>query len=192
MVELIPKKTKKIEMPIPGNIFFYFSIAIFTGVSIAFVILIFLLSSSQVELDKVEQKINELRSPESVALQEELLSIQDKTTIFARLLKQHYDLTKFFSALEKLTHPEVQFTSISLDNNEGAVELSALAKNLVAAEQQFRILDQDSLFGKKTVEFSGFSIKEEGVGFSLKFSFDPKELYKYNSNQEQDKEQTQQ
>lgn len=176
MVELIPKKEKAIIFPRWVDILFYVAVGVFVIALILFLVLRQFKSAAENDLEDIQDRIKQVRSPERLALEAKLLELEKKIKDTAFLLDSHYEVTKFFTELEKLTHPKVQFTEISLDNLKSTVRLSSLAPDFVAAEQQFRIFNQSDLF--KEVELSNLSLSDEGVKFLLSFTFDSKRIYK--------------
>jgi len=177
VIELIPKKEKTAILPPWFNILFYAAIVVFALVLLVFFILNQLKSAAKTDLEDVRNKIEQVRSPERLALEAELLALEKRIKDVAFLLASHQEASKFFTELEKLTHPRIQFTEISLDNPKSEVRLSGLAEDFTAAEQQFRIFNESNLF--KEVKLSGLSFsEEEGVKFQLSFTFDPRQVYR--------------
>lgn len=180
MVELIPKKEKTAVLPRWVDILFYVAIVVFIITLLAFLILNRLKNATEKALENVQVKIEQIRTPERLAMEANLLDLEKKIKDVEVLLGSHYDASKFFTELEKVTHPGVQFTEISVDNTKFTVRLSGLAQDFTAVEQQFRILDQSDLFHE--VKLSDLSVGKEaeqpGVKFLLSFTFDPEKIYK--------------
>lgn len=176
MVELIPRKEKMI-LPRWMDYLFYAAVVIFALVLVIFFILSQLKSAAKADLENIRSRIEEVRSPERLALEAELLELKKRIDDVAFLLSSHQGVGRFFAELEKMTHSRIQFTEIVMDNLKSNVKLTGLTEDFVAAEQQFRIFNDSNLF--KEVELSGLSFsEEEGVKFVLSFTFDPKQIYK--------------
>lgn len=170
-IELIPKKH---ESRLPGGIkiFSYASIAIFTIVVVVFVVLRLRIASAAGELQETRAAIERERTPERVAMEEEVKAYAKKINNFSVLLTSHYDTGKFFSAIERATHPRVWFSSLSLDAENLTVKLSGTAETFYALGQQIAILEQQQFFKSVNLSEIGLS-KEGGASFSIDFSLDP-------------------
>ncbi len=171
MVEIIPKPIEK--APGGQKILFYFSTLFLIGVIASYFVLSSFQKKSQGELQNLEAMIAKGRTPEMVSLEKGILYYQRKIKDFSQIIDQHIFISKFFTLLEKKTHPKVFFSKIDLNSKDLRVNLSGETDSFFDLGQQFLILDSEPLFGSPNL--SKVSISKKGkIEFELNFSPDPK------------------
>lgn len=170
MVEIIPKPSTK--HPFWFNFLFYCSIAFVLLSGLAFLWLNWSYQKAMQIKTELEQALLQERKGFE-ALEKEVLTYERKLNDFSLLLSDHKKPLNFFPILEKLTHPEVQFSQLNLNLKDNKAALSGRAKSFVALDQQLFILKKAP--GLKDVELSTLSLEGEGggVSFSLMLSLDP-------------------
>lgn len=98
-------------------------------------------------------------------------NLEDRTAKIKKLLDNHIYFSKFFSALERYTLPEIYYLDLSLDTS-GKVVLPAMAKDLSSLLKQMTIFQNAPDFIKE-IKFSGFNIiqgtkdKQGGLSFRI-------------------------
>lgn len=179
-IEIVPKPPEKI--PFWQNILFYLSLILFLGTIFTYFILVRFEKRTQDEIQKLDAKIAEIRTPEQISLENELRSKQKKIDDFSRIFKERKFPLKFldfaegsFSETKKfasLIHPQVQILNFSLNLKEGKLEISGITENYITLEQQLIIFQKEPLI--KEVNLSNFSPGKEGkVNFAFSLTFDP-------------------
>lgn len=171
VIEIVPKK--ETQIPRWQNILLYFCIFLLIGSIIGYFALNYFIQKSEQKLQQTNEAIAKVKSPERIALEEELKSLREKIEDFSPLFLNHQKSSNFFGFLEKNTHPKVFFTDLNLDIKGNYVELSGKADD-------FQILGQQLLIFQKTefvqdLKLSKVEISKEGkVEFTFNFSLNPK------------------
>ncbi|KKU86513.1 MAG: hypothetical protein A2667_03475 [Candidatus Wildermuthbacteria bacterium RIFCSPHIGHO2_01_FULL_47_27] len=172
MVELIPKKQQKIQLPHWLEALFYAALVFFILAIIGFVMINRFQAAVVRDIQVNREAIEKERSPERRTMEASVKEYQKKINDFAALLTNHRETSKFLAQAEKLVHPRVWFPEISVDAQKMTVKLSGSAADFVAVGQQMTILQNNSLVNN--VVLSTISVSREGeVQFSLSLSFDP-------------------
>jgi hypothetical protein len=171
MVEIIPKPIKRASnWP---NVLLYFSLAALVAAISGFLILNSAEKKSTDTLQRLEDDIARIGGPEVKAMEGELFAASKKINDFSVLLDMHQKSSNFFQLLEKDTHPQVWFSSLTLDVNNSQAAISGKSPNFQIFGQQLLILQSDTSIGN--VELSELSIGEEGdVEFDLILYLDPR------------------
>lgn len=104
------------------------------------------------EISNSESEIHQYKTQSS-----EIIKLRERYDIVKILLKDHVYWTKFFTALEDSTIPDVYYTSFSVKSDKGArITLNARARNVEAVAEQLRVLQAADSFVKE-VRINGFS-----------------------------------
>ena len=171
MIEIIPKPAAK--LPLWQNILFYISIAVLLAVFLSYFIFDHSLKTSLQNLKNLEETLARGKTPAEIALEEETFGYQKKIRDFSSLIKSHLFASNFFTFFEKVSHPKVWFSQISLNPGEGRVALLGQAENFSVLGQQILILKQEPLI--KNLDLVSLSIGKRGrVDFTLNLFLDPK------------------
>lgn len=170
MVEIIPKPTAKYPPLI--DLLFYFSLFL-AFLSISSFLILSLWQKKQVAF---QNELKRAISQEQKSLQsweDYVLPYQKKLDDFSLMLSLRRDPLKFFSVLEKLTHPQIQFTQLKLNLETAEAGLTGLSQNFLSLYQQILILENSAEI--KEVQLSNVSLaKEAGASFSLTLKLDEK------------------
>lgn len=169
-MEIIPKESSNSSKGL--GFLFYFSLILFLSFVVSFFIFKYhVLVQAQKEMKTLEVILIEGMTPEKLAMERELLGYEKKIDKFSTLIARQTKGSKFFSAFEKVVHPQVWFSEISLNIREGIVGLSGHAKDLEVVEEQLLIIHNQVWF--KSVSLEAISTTEgEEVNFNLLISFD--------------------
>jgi len=171
-IEIIPKP--KTEAGIKTSLFkvlYYLTILLFLLIVAGYFGLIFLSKSSRERLQRIEEMIAQKETPETAALEEEILKAKEKTEIFAVLLNSHRRTSNLFNFLKENCHREVFFSKVDFDIEGSRITLWGIAKSFQALGEQILIFKEQNLIRK--VELANISLqKEGGVGFKLILIFD--------------------
>lgn len=170
-IEIIPRKAA--PLPLWLKILFYILITLLLAAASSYFILGHFQKKSLTALQNLEEEIRKEKTPQKIALEKEILSYQQKINDFASILDRHPIASKFFSFLEKTSHPRIWFSKTSLSPGESLVIVSGRAETFPALGQQLQILKKEALV--KNVTLSKISLGKKGeIEFTLTLSFDPK------------------
>jgi len=86
-------------------------------------------SLEQKKLDTLTDQFENLRTAFPVGQEKEIATFEAKLTILVKLLNNHIYFSNVIRILEKLTHPQVSYTSLSYSVDKNTISLSGLAKN---------------------------------------------------------------
>ena len=123
----------------------------------------------QRNIKDLEQEIIDVRNQQSEETIKKVTEIEKAIENVKNLSKNHVFSSLFFEKIEQLTLPEVQWSSYSVDTQQGTTQLtgqaasySFLAKQIVAFQE-----------AKFEINVSGISLRSNGVEFSAAIEFDP-------------------
>ena len=168
-IEIIPRKT--VALPSWLKILFYVLIGLIIISILSYFILGYLQKKSLVSFKNIEEEISKERTSQRITQEEEILNYQKKINDFEFLLSYHLFPSKFFTFLEKTSHPRVLFSQTNLNPAQSLVTLSGQAESFLALGQQLQILKREPSI--KNVSLSKISLGERGgVDFTLTLSFD--------------------
>jgi hypothetical protein len=170
MVEIIPRKAA--PLPFWLKILFYVLVILLLGAILSFFILGHLQKKTLTELQNLEGEINQAKTPQNLAQEEEILNYQKKIKDFGLLLENHLLPSKIFDFLEKKSHPRIWISQISLTPGQSQVSLTGQAESFTALGQQIQILKSENLL--KEINLTKISLGKKGeIEFTLDLSFDP-------------------
>ena len=172
-IEIIPKPPIKI----PGwlNFLLYFSIALLIATILSYFIINNSLKRANLTTKELEEAL--AKTPQEIALEAEILGYQKKIQDILPLIDLHLAPSHFFEFLEKVSHPRIWFSTLSLWSREAEVKLSGQAENFSALGQQILALKKEAII--KSLRLSGVSLGEGGrVNFNLDLSLSP-EIFKF-------------
>lgn len=174
MVEIIPKPAEK--GPAWPNILLAFSVLILIGVVIGYFLLDSFIKTDEEILKEKEKISKQPRSSEEQELEREVLQYKKKIDDFTHLIDQHKISSDSFAFLEKIIHPQVWISDLSLDVKGAEAQISGEAEK-IALGQQLLILKEDGKVLKANL--SSLQRKEgETVNFTILLSLDP-EIFKF-------------
>ena len=170
-IEIIPKEEIK---PVPWQriLFYFFIFLLLISIAGYFALDYYFLKKAQQELQTLEMKIAEAKTPQQIALEKEILDYQEKIEDFASLFLAHKKSSNFFNFLEKITHPKIFFSELNLNTTGSQVNLSGQAES-------FQVLGEQLLIFRNTksiqnVNLSEVKIGKEGeIGFTFNLSLNP-------------------
>jgi len=169
-IEIIPKPKAKI--PSWLNFLFYFSIVLLIASPSAYFALDYFLKKTEANLQTLEETLAKEKTPQEIALENRVLGHQKKTRDFSWLINQHLYSSKFFAFFQKICHPKVWFSQISLDFKASQLVVSGEAETFLVLGQQLQIFKQENLI--KSVNLARISMgREGGVDFSFNLLLDP-------------------
>jgi len=179
MVKVIPKAATKQEPAIKRILPWLSFLLVIIAIGLYFIF------SSQVTkatttLEQTEQELAKFRTEQYLELQEEILIFKTKVDDVADLLQRRKKLSNFFSFLETFVHPDIYFTSLSLNMDESKAILEGISNNFISLGQQILVFEQDSFI--EGVELTNVSLEEEGqIEFSIQILLPSDKIVKESS-----------
>lgn len=170
-IEIIPKEAAK--LPLWQNILLYISIALVLTCVSGYFVLTYFIKKSDLIFQDLEKALAEARTPQEIALEEEILDYQKKIEDFSSLFLDHKKSSNFFNFLEEITHPKVFFSEVSLNIMGNQVKLAGQAES-------FRVLGEQLLILRNAKFIRNLSLPEVRIGkegkieFTFNFSLNPK------------------
>ena len=168
--EIIPRKVAPV--PLWQNILFYVLMALLLGAILSYFILGHLERKSLSTIQNLEEAITAEKTPQKIALGQEILTYQKKIDSFVLLLDYHLRSSKFFDFLQKTAHPRIWFSQVSLNPRQALAVVSGQAETFTTLGQQLLIFEKEPLV--KNVTLSKISLGKKGeIEFTLNLSFGP-------------------
>ena len=123
----------------------------------------------QKNIGKLEQEIQVAQNQQNTDMIQKVMDLDKSISTVKDLLKNHIYSSLFFEKLEKLTLPQVQWISFTLNVQEGTADLIGKAASYSYLAKQI-VSFQDAKF---EISVSGIGLKKDGVEFSARIKFDP-------------------
>lgn len=174
MVEIIPKPREK--EPLWPNILLAFSVLILIGAVIAYFLLGYFIKTNQEIIEVKEKAERQPRSSEEQETEKEVLQYKKKIDDFTPFLNQHKISSEFFNFLEKIIHPQVWISDLTLDVQKAETQISGEAEKTALGQQLLIFQENEQIL---EANLSSIQIEEgEKVNFTILLSFDP-EMFKF-------------
>lgn len=168
-IEIIPKPAAK--LPFWQNALFYFSIAILLLSVFTYFILDFFIQKAEDTSQALEETLTQQKTPQQKSLETKVLGYREKIGDFESLINSHAYSSKFFEFFQRLSHPQIWFSTITLNLKNHDLMIEGLSDSFSVVGQQLIIFQQENLI--KKVNLSNLSIGKEGkVEFTFNLSFD--------------------
>jgi len=169
-VELIPKRPT--EKPWWQGVLLYLSLGFVVLSLLTFGILLNLSQKATAEKDRLNQELAKEKTAEEVSLEQRIFQAQRQVTAFAYLINQQKPVSRVFTILEKLVHPQAYFSKFNFVANENKVWLSGNASSFQALGEQALLLKADENIEQANLAEVGIG-KLGGVDFVFEVFFDP-------------------
>jgi|AntAceMinimDraft_18_1070375.scaffolds.fasta_scaffold00463_10 Tfp pilus assembly protein PilN len=142
MVQVIPKAAIKKESTIKKMLpwFSFLLVIIVIGL---YLIFNYKVISINTVTEQTEQELAVFRTNEYLELRDEILIFKMKVDDVSNLLQDRKKLSNFFDFLKAFVHPDIYFTSLSLDINGSEAKLEGISDNFVSIGQQILAFNQD-------------------------------------------------
>ena len=168
-MEIIPKEPSKPSKIL--NILLYFSLILLFFSIISFFILDHFVGKFKKEYILLVQDLEE-KEDKIYFLRKELLPYQRKINDFSFVTEQHLESSRFFTAFEKIIHPQVWFFKFNLKMKEKRVILSGQAQNFEVLGQQLYVFRNKEWI--EDVGLEAVSMGKKGkIDFNLFLILDP-------------------
>jgi len=179
MVQVIPKATAKRE-PVIKKILPWLSFLL-----VIVVVGLYFIFNSQViktttALEQIDQELAQFRIQKYSELEEKILTFKTKVDDVADLLQDRKKLSDFFNFLKIFVHPDVYFTSLSLNMDGSEAKLEGVSNNFVSLGQQILAFEQDPFI--EGAELVNISLDEEDqIQFSIQIFLPSDKIVEENS-----------
>jgi Tfp pilus assembly protein PilN len=167
MVEIIPKEAPR---PSKGlSALFYFAIFLLFLSAGGYFVLNNFLQKAESDLSSLKLEVSQIMTPEKTALEQEILTSKGEIDNFSSLVDQHLEPSVIFSIIQRVTHPQVWFTSLDFDPVQKVFEVSGETQSFESLGQQILIMEGEETID--TVDLKTVSIsKEGGIEFDMSLS----------------------
>lgn len=155
MVEIIPKQ--KLGYPLWTQALFFAGMLFLLAVTGGFFLMLQLQGKAQKELERIQGVLAQGKTPEEARLEQSVFRYKDKFNDFAKLVAERDDVRPVFAFLEAYTHPQVVFTTLTLEPKLATLKL-------VGATQDFRTLQEQMVMFQNRAELTGLNLSNIVLG----------------------------
>lgn len=154
------------------DILLYFLIALLTLTIIFYFVLDIEISAQKHKIEKFSQEIEKFGTPEQKEMEKKVFDYQKKIKEVSKLMKSHKIPSNFFALIEKITLPEVYFSTVTLSIKDSKVKLKGETENFEDLARELALLEKEENI-KKAESFQTSLSKEGKVIFDLDLRFSP-------------------
>ena len=152
-IDIQPDKKKSFDLPSSFNVLFYYSIILLVITLGAYLLVSQWNAEMQAQISNREEVLSRLEDDEDFQRdREEIFDYESVINDYVTLFWERRSLDDFFIFLEHSMHPASRLESISLDAEEGVINLTGEVLNFDTLEQQYTI-------------FKNFDMEREVVGW---------------------------
>jgi len=130
------------------------------------------------QVEQLIQEANALEiaqnSPENLAVIKKMSDIEKAQQTLEKLKNSHIYSSLFFEAFERVTLPQVKWSSLSVSTEEGKADMKGAAQSYSFLANQITAFEK----AKFEIDVSGMNFTKNGIDFSADIKFDPKILKK--------------
>ncbi len=166
-IEIISKKEQEKTSSTKVVVYYLFLFIIAASI-LASLIFFFLDWRFSQEAKALEQAIKQGKTDEVIALERKIGSYNKRINLFLDLNNNRDSSQQFFAFIEQLIHPEVVLVEFQADTKKGEIKGLAVAKNIVAFDQQTKIIKNQ--VNQKVNSFDIFQFKRLDDG-EIEFPF---------------------
>ncbi len=135
----------------------------------------FKIPQNTIELAGLYTYLREQKPEEQKRTEIEALVIQNTVDDYRTLLRQRSKLSKFFGHFEQWIHPQVYFSSFSIDAGARAINLKGYSTDFKPLIDQLEIIKQEPMIERHQI--SDILLTEgKGVSFSLTITAKPETI----------------
>ncbi len=165
MVQVIPKEFIK-SKPTLVSVLPWIGLFLLIIVVATYFILGGQIGNAKTDLKKVKADLSRFETAEQKARENRIIIYKRKIDDVVRLLEQHQKPTEFMVFLEKFVHPNVYFSSFSLDLATGKAIMGGVAKDFKSLGQQIFIFELQPFIQR--AKLANISLVEgTGIKFNL-------------------------
>jgi Tfp pilus assembly protein PilN len=167
----VSAKKKEVKMPKGIDILFNFSVVFLVFVGMVYFFTVYLNVRAENIKEDLEQKIESKRAeiPEKQELEKIATTYFQLIEDFKLVTKNRKTVSTFFKPFEKMIHPEVVISDMSLNLLQDEVLIFGKGEDIIAVGQQFRALKENK--DVLAVNLSELNISEEENEDNVRFSF---------------------
>jgi hypothetical protein len=164
-IQIIPKSEEK--QPFWLNFLFYFSLLLVVLAVSSYFLLGHLKNKAEKRYDDLVLQLSQTATGEEKSLEKQIFETKKKVDNFSLLLNNHKYASQAFPLIEKLTHPDVFFSSFQMNVSTGEVMLTGVTENFQTLAQQIAALKGEKDIS--SLELSGLSSENGKISFTLNF-----------------------
>lgn len=171
MVDIIPKQ--KLEYPVWTQALFVGSVLFLLALAGGFFFILQLQGKAEKELESIEGVLAQGKTLDEARLEQSVFRYRDKFNDFLSIAgAERNDARPVFEFLEAYTHPQVVFTTISVEPKLATLKLAGATQNFRTLQEQMVIFQNREELTKLTL--SNIVLGEKGqVVFQLEMIFTP-------------------
>lgn len=173
MVQVIPKKLvpQKVRFK---NLLPWLSLLLVVIVILIYLIFVLQVNRARVSLEELKADLGQAQTKEQLELEKTILIYKRKIDDVALLLESRQRSLDIFEFLEEFVHPNLYFSSLSMNLNTGKVILKGVSNDFKSLGQQIFVFEREPFIEK--AELSKVSLFEEGkINFDIELSLSPKD-----------------
>jgi len=174
MVQVIPRVSKQNKTRLNVILPWFSFILIFIVIAGVFFFSA-KINANNNKINELDKQLTATKSHKEAETEKNLMLYKRKVKNMISILKERQRNLEFYLFLEKLVHPDIYFTGLSLDMEQGVGSLSGIVKNFKSLGQQISAFKESGYLYDVRAETVSLD-KEEGIGFTIQFTvFEPKE-----------------
>jgi Tfp pilus assembly protein PilN len=174
MVQVIPRVSKKNKTRLNVILPWFSLILVFI---VVFGVFFFSarINANNSKIGELDEQLAAAKSEEEEEIEKTLMVYKKKVNNVIDILKERERSLEFYSFLEGLVHPDIYFTDLSLDMEQGFASLTGIVKDFESLGQQISAFKENDYIYDAQAETISLD-KEEGIGFTIQLTiFEPKE-----------------
>jgi len=170
-VEIIPKRPEAKGAGL-SDILFYALIVLFIITVGSYFGLNYLHQKKTEDKEFIKKELEKKQTQAVKDLEKQVLSAQKKINDFSSVFTNHTRNTTVFAIVEKLLHPKVLFTTMTVDPYRSRIAVAAKTDSFEVLGQQIKILESEK--NVSSVVLSGITVGREGeTTFNLEIALNP-------------------
>jgi len=174
MVQVIPRVSKKNKTRL-NTILPWFSLILVFIVIAGVFFFSAKIDASNNRISELDEELTAAKSQKETETERNLMTYKRKVNNVISILEERHRNLEFYLFLEELVHPDVYFTGLSMNMEQGSGSLTGIVNNFESLGQQITAFKENSYLHDVQAETVSLD-KEEGIGFTIEFIiFEPKE-----------------
>ena len=127
------------------------------------------ISASKNRIEKLDEQLAAVKSQEEVKIEKELMAYKKKVNNVVSILEGRERSLEFYLFLEGLVHPDIYFTGLSLDIEQGTASLTGIVNDFKSLGQQVSAFKESGYIYDAQAETVSLDT-EEGIGFTIQIT----------------------
>ena len=174
MVQVIPRVSEKNKTRLNVVLPWFSLIIVFIVVASVFFFSA-KIDANNNRIGELDEQLAAAKSQKEAETEKTLMTYKKKVNNVIDILKERKRSLEFYSFLEGLVHPDIYFTGLSLNMEQGTGDLTGIVKDFESLGQQISAFKENGYLYDIQTETVSLD-KEEGIGFTMQFIiFEPEE-----------------